>query len=234
MSSLIKTQINSKKSHISRVGLLESNYEDQLDLQKYPAIYVDLSSSDINYLSIDSGILTIVDLLLQENRFNIFSKTLLEVCEIINNNTNGGAAYLLSDKLGLVSSLFITRFYSKSIMNIQSDKSPLLLSDFHPDILENILTISDTNPEYSIIDTLDEHGDTISYSLIGHNLYMNRLGRILVEYNLNKFILTIKEENLITTKYLRNFALDYPDQVSIAEKNILLTQFIKAHNSFNA
>ncbi len=233
MSNLIQIDVVDKQVPIKQVGLVESTFEDQVTSKSYPAIYVDLSTSDIRRLSINSGVLSITDVNGVVVFYNVFYKTLLDVCKIINDNTNGGTAVLVSENVGLVSSLQIPHFSSVHIISVDLDKSPYMLTDLHPDTLENLLSFEPTNPSYSVIDVIDENGDSIPYTLsTTRNLYVDRLGKALVEYKINKFVLNIREDNLISTKYLLNLALDNPDLINQPEKDILLSQFLNSVNMF--
>ncbi len=232
MSKLIKQDINDIKNRPGRDGLVSNTFEDQLDLLKYPAIYVDISASSIEYLEYDSGILRIYNTWEDYNEYNLFSKTLIQLCEIIETNIAGSSAKLISANVAMLSCLLISRFSSRNIMNVQIDKSPLLLTDFHPDTLENICSIESDNPSYSVLDVKDENNKSVDYSVSPkYNLFVNQLGEAIVQYDLKRFFFLIREENLVTTKFLLNHALTY--EIEWAEKNLLVEQFLETHNIFH-
>lgn len=234
MSKLVKSSINDTKS-TNKNGLVESNFEDQIQGIRVPAIYVDISESDIYGISINSGILRIYNDFSTYTDYNVFSKPLAEICNVLRDNIPNSTAHLLSKNIGFATGIQLTSFTSSQIFNINIDKSPLQLSDFHPDCLENVILLDEDTAKYSVINVVDVNGNPIPYNLeTSSNLYVENLGKAIIDYRLRKFVLLFKEDNLISTKYLLSFALSNPNSISIPEKNLLLDQFLNSINMFYA
>lgn len=218
MSKLIKVPISDQQSKKSNYALTETNFYKQLGTPKYPAIYIDLGST--GPLTFNDGILTIGN-----NVYNMFSRHVIDIVQAI--ITNGGQAWLTSPNLALYPALFLENIQSSQIVNIELQKSPTVLSDFIPSIVNNLITIDPTHFTFTIKTIFDSNDDEISYSYNDstHNLYVDILGTVLVECTASQFVMFARIDKLLSTKSL----LKSPT-ITEFEKSLILDTLVDNSN----
>lgn len=230
MSKLIKKDINDLKDKTSQFGLEVSTFEDQVKKQEYPVVYVDISNSSIEYLEYEGGVLRVYTSWDSYKDYNLFSKTLCQLCDIVESEYPGVSCKLLTPKVALVPVLQLSMFSSRSIMKIDIDKSPVMLSDYHPDILSNISSFSLGNPSYLVIDAFNEDGP-LSFQVTGtNNLFVDDIGTAIVQHDLNRFYLLAKTEQVYSTKTLLNYALE--NDITKHQKELLVSHFLESHDMY--
>lgn len=219
MSKLIEVDLNDQKVKGSQNGLTEKTFYKQIYTDKYPAIYIDLGT--ITFFSFKDGILTI-----NNTVYNMFSRHIIDIVKAV--RSNGGVAWLASSQIALYPALFLDNILSQEYINVSIDKSPILISDFIPDIINNLISIDSTNLAFNVLSVFDSNEDTINFEYISstHNLYVDKLGTAILQYNINKFFMLLSTERLLTTKALTINPIDLTE----FEKSLLINPILETNN----
>ena len=230
MGKLVPLNTIDKPNSSLKDGLYASSFEDQITDTKYPVIFVDLTSSDIEAISIKDGIMTIT-VNSTETYYDMFSDIIINICKTINSVNGSNIAFVLSRKVACIPVLLLNNFSSRSVFDIDIDKSPINLKDFHPDILDNLIDMDDESINYTVKAVTDVDDETVSYTLKdSSNLYVDGLGEIIVQYDVRKFFLLARNLNVSTTKELNNYAST--NEVTQFEKRLITENYLNTHDIF--